>query len=488
MKYTLFSFRSLAGATLASVICCSGCSFKKDAIYQAEKNELNAPGIEETKAIAEEAYIYAFPMIAAYKALYQFNIDKTSSQYKGPFNKIVNDSKVFTYKDTAIVTPNSDTPYSMVQADLRSEPMVLCVPKIEKKRYYSIQLSDMYAFNYGYIGSRATGSDAGCYMVTGPDWKGEQPKGIKKTFKSETQFSLFIYRTQLFGPSDIENVKKIQAHYVAVPLSKFLKKPAPPAAPTIVWPAFSDAAFKTDFVTYMDFLLQFCPEIPAEKEIRSRFASIGIGPRKRFEYSDLSELHKIEVGLGIEDAFAKIKNEVSQIGSEINGWRIAALAGDRSFYNGNYLLRATAAYAGIYANDAVEATYPLAQRDDRGLALDASKSNYTITFAAGQFPPVDAFWSITMYDGKTQLLIENPINRYLINSPMLSGMKTNQDGSLTIYVQSKTPGRDKESNWLPAPNGPIYMVMRLYYPRVEAPSVLPPGKGTWSPPVIKHAA
>jgi hypothetical protein len=142
------------------------------------------------------------------------------------------------------------------------------------------------------------------------------------------------------------------------------------------------------------------------------------------------------------------------------------------------------AKAGIYANDPVEATYPLTRIDAAGERLDGSKHNYTLTFPAGQLPPVNAFWSVTMYDGKTQLLIENPIGRYLINSPMLPNMKKNVDGSLTLYIQKESPGADKESNWLPAPNDLIYLVMRLYWPRAEAPSVLPPGEGTWNPPAV----
>jgi hypothetical protein len=128
--------------------------------------------------------------------------------------------------------------------------------------------------------------------------------------------------------------------------------------------------------------------------------------------------------------------------------------------------------------------YPLTRVTGSGETMDASKHNYTLTFPAGQLPPVNAFWSVTMYDGKTQLLIENPINRYLINSPMLPGMKTNPDGSLTLYIQKDNPGPDKESNWLPAPDGPVYLVMRLYWPKTEPPSILPPGEGTWAPPGV----
>jgi len=476
--------RFVRAISAIALLLSSACAGSGDSISEAEKGERSKPGFSETRAIAEEAYVYAFPMIAAYKALYQFNVDKTSSQYKSPFNTIWNDSHVSTYKDTAVVTPNSDTPYSLLQADLRAEPIVLCVPKIDQARYYSVQLVDMYAFNYGYIGSRATGSDAGCYLVAGPDWKGTAPESIKKVFKSETQFGLIVYRTQLFGPSDMASVRKVQAGYKVQALSKYQKEPAPPAAAPIAWPAFTEDAFKTDFPAYLDFLLQFCPEVPAETALRARFAKIGIGPGKSFDWKSLSVEQKLEIGLGAKDGFAKITRQKDEIGKLVNGWHVSSAFGDRAFYKGDFLLRAAAALAGIYGNDAVEATYPMTTHDGAGALLDGSKSSYTLTFPAGGLPPVNAFWSVTMYDGKTQLLIKNPINRYLINSPMLKAAKTNADGSLTLYIQSKAPSKDKLANWLPAPDGPIYLVMRLYWPKETPPSILPPGAGTWQPPAV----
>ncbi len=433
----------------------------------------------------KQAYIYGFPMIAAYKAMHEFNIDKRNEQYKGPFNTIVSDARVFTPKDTAIVTPNSDTPYSMLQADLRAEPMVVCVPTVEKGRYYSVQFIDMYTFNYGYVGSRATGNDAGCYLIAGPGWNGETPKGIKKVFHPETQFSLLIFRTQLFNPADMPNVKKIQAGYTAQPLSAYLKQPAPPAAPAIDWPEFTDEAFKMDFPKYLSFLLQFCPEVAAEKDLRAKFAEIGIVPGQAFDSSKMSETERAELALGVEEGYKAIKGQVEEIGKEVNGWRVGSAFGDREFYKGNFLLRAGAAMAGIYGNDADEAMYPMAKADSKGEKLNCSNHKYTLTFAAGQMPPVNAFWSVTMYDGNTQLLIENPINRYLINTPMVPQLKKNADGSLTIYIQKDAPAGDKKANWLPAPDGPIFMVMRLYWPKTEQPSILPPGEGTWKPPVIE---
>ena len=206
----------------------------------------------------KQAYIYGFPMIAAYKAMHEFNIYKTNVQYKGPFNTIVNDARVFTPKDTAIVTPNSDTPYSRCCRQIceRSRWWSACLPS--RKAATTPCSSSTCTRLITDVGSRATGNDAGCYLIAGPGWNGETPKGIKKVFHPETQFSLLIFRTQLFNPADMPNVKKIQAGYTRA-LSAYLKQPAPPAAPAIDWPDFTDEAFKMDFPKYLSFLLQFCP-------------------------------------------------------------------------------------------------------------------------------------------------------------------------------------------------------------------------------------
>ncbi len=461
----------------------AGCA-KNDTITKAEKKDAVKPSMAETKAIAEEGFIYGLPLVMNYAVMYDYIVDKNSGQWKAPFNQIFNESRVFTYEDTAVVTPNSDTPYSILWLDLRAEPMVLSVPAVEKKRYFSVMLCDGNTFNYGYIGSRATGNEAGDYMVAGPGWKGETPPGIKKVFRSSTQFSAAVYRTQLFNPKDMPNVVKIQSGYRVQPLSARLKQPALPAAPAIDFPKIDKELVKKNFFEYLDFALQFAPAGPEEKEIRDKLARIGIGPGKTFSFKDLSLEHKTEIALGMAEGEKKVEERVAAIGKEINGWRIGSGFGDRDYYKGNWLLRAAAAKAGIYGNDAIEAMYPFARNDSSGQPLDGSKSRYTLTFAKGQLPPVNAFWSVTMYDGNTQLLIKNPINRYLINSPMLPNMKKNKDGSLTIYIQKDSPGKAKLANWLPAPDGPIYLVMRLYWPKTEPPSILPPGEGMWQPPAV----
>jgi hypothetical protein len=476
ISFTIATFVAIADADAIS------------AAEQADKTaDIPAPSIAETKAIAEEGFIYGLPIVMNYAVMQEFSVDKSSGQYKAPFNTMFNDARVFTYKDTAVVTPNSDTPYSMVWLDLRAEPMVISVPAVPKERYYSVQLIDGNTYNYGYIGTRATGPDAGDYLVVGPDWKGEKPAGITEVFTSTTPFALTVFRTQLFNADDMPNVVKVQAGYKAQPLSAFLNQPAPAAAPKVDFLPATTQGIKDNFFAYLDAALAFVPITPETKALRGRLASIGIGPGKTFDFKDLSLEHKAAVLLAMKEGDDKIDKYLTTEQKSVNGWKIGSLFGDRQFFNGNWLVRAAAAKAGIYGNDSVEATYPMTRVDADGDTLDGSKHNYRLTFPARQFPPVNAFWSVTMYDGKTQLLIENPINRYLINSPMLPELKKGEDGSLTLYIQKDSPGADKESNWLPAPDGPIYLVMRLYWPKTEPPSILPAGKGTWSPPGIVKA-
>jgi hypothetical protein len=482
----------LAVFCLAITALISGCQNKNDAVTQAEKadkiNGVAVPSIEETKQIAQDGFIYGLPLVMNYVSCYELFVDTTSGQFKAPIGQLFNEARVFTYKDTAVITPNSDTPYSMMEVDLRAEPTVISVPAVPKPRYYSVQLTDGNTFNYGYIGSRATGTGAGDYMVAGPDWKGETPAHIKQVFHSTTQFSVVLFRTQLLNPTDMPNVVKVQAGYKVQSLSAYLKQPAPPALPAVAYEKANAELAKTNFFEFLDFALQFSPAGPEEAGIRAKLASIGIGPGKQFDMKDLSPEHKAAILLGMKAGDDAISKYLVDGGTVINGWNIASFFGDRAFYNGDWLKRAAAAKGGIYGNDAIEAMYPLTRVTANREDLDGSKHNYTLTFAKDSLPPVNAFWSVTMYDGKTQFLIENPINRYLINSPMLPGMKKNADGSLTLYIQKDSPGKDKESNWLPAPNGPIYLAMRLYWPKETPPSILPAGKGTWQPPGLVAAS
>ncbi|MCA9235214.1 MAG: DUF1254 domain-containing protein [Planctomycetales bacterium] len=439
----------------------------------------------DVKAIAEEACIYGLPLVMNYGTMYEYFIDDAQPQYKCPLNVLYNTARVYTPADTTVVTPNSDTPYSFIGMDLRAEPLVLCVPAIEKQRYFSVQLVDMYTFNYGYAGSRTTGNDGGCFLIAGPGWNGETPAGVDKVFRCETEFSIAIIRTQLFNAADIDNVKKVQAGYKCQTLSQYLKSPAPPAAPAVDWPQGDKELIQKNPFEYLAFVLQFCPptgDAAVEKPLRARFAKIGIEAGKPFDAAKFSPEQKAAMVAGMQAGMEKIKQRMTTVGKNENGWLVSTDAfGNRAMMKGDWTTRAAAAMAGIYGNDAAEALYPMLVADSDGNKADCSKHNYTLTFPKGQLPPANAFWSVTMYDGKTQLLVNNPINRYLVNSPMLPQLAKNADGSLTIYIQHEAPA-GKESNWLPAPDGPVYIVMRLYWPKEAALS------GTWQPPAVVAAA
>ena len=436
---------------------------------------------EEARAIAKDAYIYGFPLVDSYRIQYGYFVDRNSPEFKAPWNQIHNTPRVYTPEDKAVQTPNSDTPYSQVGMDLRAEPIVLTVPVIEKSRYFSVQLIDAYTFNFAYIGSRATGDDGGSFLVAGPGWKGEKPNGIKAVIRSETELGQAWYRTQLINPGDLDNVKKVQAGYKVQTLSQFLGKPAPKAAPTIdfIKPLTSDTEKTSlEFFNILNFVLRFCPTDPSEKVLMARFAKLGIGAGTTFDAAKLSPDLRQAVADGVADAwkeFADFKK------TSIATLKVTSgdLFGTRKFLKNNYLYRMGAAVLGIYGNSKQEAMYPAYFVDATGQKLDASMNRYTLRFAPGQLPPVNSFWSLTMYDLPASLLVANPLKRYLINSPMLPDLKRDADGGLTLYLQHDSPGKDKESNWLPAPNGPFWSILRLYWPKEDALD------GTWKQPPLK---
>jgi hypothetical protein len=420
----------------------------------------------EARAIARDAYIYAFPMVDSYRVEYDYFVNRESPEFKAPWNQIRNIPRVFTPADTAVQTPNSDTPYSFVGMDLRSEPIVLTVPPMEKNRYFSIQLVDSYTFNFDYIGSRTTGNDGGSFLIAGPNWKGAIPKGVKKVFHSETTLGIALYRTQLFNPGDIDNVKKIQDGYKVQSLSAFLGQPAAKAAPAINFvKPLTPAEERTspEVFNILNFVLQFCPTQPSEKELMARFAKIGIGAGKTFDAGKLSPEMKKAIEDGIADAwanFADFKKQKIETGKVTSG----DVFGTRAYLKNNYLYRMAAAVLGIYGNSKQEAMYSVYLVDSDGHNLEGA-NRYTLRFAPGQLPPVNAFWSLTMYELPASLLVANPINRYLLNSAMLPQFKRDADGGITFYIQNESPGADKEANWLPAPKGPFVVFMRLYWPK-----------------------
>ncbi len=437
---------------------------------------------QEVRAIAKEAYLYGFPMVDSYRIMHAYFVDGGNPEFKDDWNRIASTARVYTPEDKAVQTPNSDTPYSFLGADLRAEPLVLTVPAVDKSRYYSAQFIDLYTHNFAYVGSRATGNEAGTYLLAGPNWKGEAPPGVQGLIRSETDLALVIYRTQLFGPNDVQNVEEIQRDYRVQPLSRFLGTDAPPAAPAIEFMvplSAQDERESPEFFNLLNFVLQFCPTHPSETELMARFAKIGVGAGLAFDAGGL----KPEIRKAIEEGRADAWAAYDSLHLRINRGEVTSgdLLGSRDYLRNNYLYRMVAAVDGIYGNSKEEAIYPVYFADSDGQPLDALAYRYELHFPPGQLPPVNAFWSVTMYDAKTKLLVDNPLDRYLINSAMLRSLDGDKDGGMTLYLQYASPGPSKQSNWLPAPNGPFFVALRLYWPKPEA------FDGTWTRPTLSRA-
>jgi hypothetical protein len=438
---------------------------------------------DEARAIAKEATIYGFPLVDSYRIQYSYFVDRGDPEFKGPWNTVISNARVSTPDDKAIQTPNSDTPYSFLGADLRAEPLVITVPAIEQDRYYSLQFIDMYTFNFAYVGSRTTGNDAGKFLLAGPNWHGETPPGVKAVIRSETEFAFVLYRTQLFTPVDMHNVKTIQAGYRVEPLSQYLAKPSTPLPPPLRFMtplSAEEERTSPEFFNVLNFVLGFCPPNATETKMLARFAELGIGPRKTFDPQALSPEMLQAVQDGMADAWAAFKEyKETQIDT---GRRTSADGfGSREFLNDDYLARMSAAALGIYGASKAEAIYPVYFVDDAKRPL-SGENGYELRFAPGKLPPVNAFWSLTLYELPSSLLSPNRLNRYLINSPMLPSLRIDADGGVTLYIQHVSPGPDKEMNWLPAPSGPFFMAMRLYWPKPEARD------GLWTaPPLVANA-
>lgn len=436
--------------------------------------------LQEAQQIAEEGYVYAFPMLMGYRfALASFLMPGLPS-YRGPVNALHGKAVTLDHTFKDVVTPNADTPYSMALLDLRAEPVVLQVPAV-KDRYYVFQFVDLFGTNPHFIGSRATGSDAGTYLLVGPGWEAETGDVFDGVLPFETNIAFVIGRTQLLGPDDVAALAEVMASYKMQTLSAFRGQDAP-APQAAQWPVWNDEASRDErFIGYLNFLLSFCQPIhPSEEEFMARFAKIGIGPGVPFDAEALDDGTRHAIRAGVASAQKAMAAKARNFGQKIRGWTSSDVFGTREWYAGDYLLRAAAAMAGWGGNDVIEAIYPTAREDSDGEPFDGAR-RYQITYDT--LPPAKAFWSITMYDtsydGTAGYLVENPISRYLINSTT-QGLVFGEDGSLTITIQHVQP-RDvaQRANWLPAPEGTFYLVMRIYWPEQAALD------GTWTPPVVR---
>ena len=407
----------------------------------------------EAKATAKDAYIYAYPMLESYQTWRKQAVDRNAPEYVGGFNKFRHYSETFTPDHKDIVTPNNDTPYSWAWLDLRAEPIVVSVPAVPKDRYYAMQWIDLFTQNFAYIGVRSTGFGAGSYMIAGPNWKGVKPQGIKELFRAETDIVGTLTRTSLFGPDDVAAVKALQAQYELMPLSKFQRTRTPAPASAIAFPPYDAAkAHNADFIGYLNFLLQFAePPNPAEVTLRQRFERIGIIPGKPWDAAKVDPQIRAAINDGVKDGQAAIDALAAKT-LVTNG-----LFGSRRQMKGNYLNRAVGAMKGLYGNSIEEAWYG-------GYPVCDGTRPAVIHFTRATIPPSKFFWSMTMYTLPDRLLFANPLKRYSIGD-RTKGLVYGPDGSLDIYVSNASPGKERESNWLPAPAGKCSIVARIYGPK-----------------------
>jgi hypothetical protein len=429
---------------------------------------------DEARAIAKEAYIFNYSMVMMYRTMYVQSIDSTSKSYGGGFGKWLH-LGTSSPKDTDIVSPNNDSPYSYAWVDTRAEPWVLTMPKIEASRFYTSQWDDLWGFVLGNAGSVDDGNDGVNVLLASPKWQGELPKGVKRVIQGDTDFLGTLTRTQLFEPKDLPNVKKIQQEYKLQPLSAYLGEAAPAAAPAVDWKPWKEGAEKTDeFWAYTNFLLQYAVPSSQDKPVQDRMAKIGVAAGKAWDSTVMGKDIQDAIAAGLQDGLDELKKGSTTFKDPSLFFR------SRKDFDKDYYNRALGVFVGLFGNVKKISVYFAAPKDDKGELTDGSKHNYSVTFTADQIPPAKNFWSWTMYKLPQRWLVDNPIDRYSIGSAT-PGLKTAADGSITLYFQAKSPGKDKESNWLPAPEGPFWPVLRTYGP---GEAIL---NGTWKVPPVTQA-
>ncbi len=443
----------------------SGCasyfrSMLAAAIIVASPSFVSAQTVSADDAYktAKDAYIFLFPLNYYYRTIHSQVLDPSNKKTIGGFGKWRHDG-LAKPSDTDTTMPNNDTPYSWAWADVRSEPWVLIQPPADGDRFYSSVWGDLWGHIVDYPGSTNDGQKGGVFLLTSTAWKGEVPKGMIRVIQGETTILGTLTRTAVFGSNDLPKMREIQQGYKLMPLSAYLKKPAPSAEPMPNWPAWREADMtNAEFFRTSNFLLQFVVPNAIDKPMYDRMAKLGIGPKGSYDPAKFSPDVLAAINKGIADGHKEIVDGAKTVADS------SRLYGTREFMATRYLDRAIGVeVGGILPNVPKQAFYGQWTADASGVPLDGSKSKYTYTFPKGQLPPVRFFWSVTMYDLKTRLLVDNPINRYSIGD-RTEGLKRNPDGSLTIYVQKDSPGKEKESNWLPAPDGPMSIISRMYGP------------------------
>ena len=405
--------------------------------------------------LAEKAYIFGYPLLVMDATMKKM----TAPEAEGPslIDRFSHMPSFPDYTFTDIVSPNADTLYSIAWLNLKDRPIILELPEMGG-RYYVMQFLDGWTNDFISLGSRTTGSQAGVFLITGPQWQGEIPQGMSQV-KAPTNMVWILGRTQTNGEADYEAVHAIQAQYRLKPLTAFKAPVAGPDKDPATPPERVEALSAQEFFARLNLLMLDNPPAPADQAFLSELTALGIGPGLKFDLTALPESTAQAIEKGRDAGLAHLRGLSSaSFGTTSQGWSLAAdHIGD---YGTDYEFRAFIARFGLGANLREDAVYPSTKTDSDGRPLNGG-ANYAIHFAAGQLPPVRAFWSVTLYD-QNQHLVQNPINRYA--SGDRDPLVFEADGGLTLYIQHASPGPDKEANWLPAPEGDFNLIMRLYWP------------------------
>jgi hypothetical protein len=456
-----------------------GLAFMASAQQKSEVKAKLAPA--EVEKIAQEAYIFGYPLVLMDVTRQVGTACPSPTAMCAPINQFANMPAFPDHTFTDVVSPNADTLYSSAWLDLSKEPMVLSVPDT-KGRYYVLQMLDAWTNVFASPGARTSGTGKGDFAIVGPVFKGKLPAGLKK-IDSPTNLVWIIGRTQTNGQADYEAVHAIQKEYKLTPLSAWGKPYTPPTKVPVDSKVSKEPpveqVVKMDaqkFFGRLNALMEGNPPAAADAEAMKKFAAIGVVPGKKFSTQEMDPAAKGTLEKGVKEAQQEIVAEAKKPhGKVVNGW---ILSYDLGSYGTKYLYRAAIAWVGLVANLPEDAIYPMTRVDGEGKPL-TGKNKYIMHFTKDQIPPVKAFWSLTLYNDK-QAFVENPLNRYAIGDR--DKLKFNPDGSLDLYIQHASPDKDKESNWLPAPQDSFNLIMRLYWPKK------PVLDGTWAPPPVKRVS
>ncbi|WP_095143186.1 DUF1254 domain-containing protein [Pseudomonas sp. Irchel s3b6] len=443
-------------------------------------NAAEAITAEEAHAIGLDAYVYFYPLLSMDITRKQFtNIESGKAFGKGPMNMFVSVPEYPPANFKGVVRSNFDTLYSVAWLDLTREPQVVAAPDTDG-RFYLLPMLDMWTDVFASPGWRTTGTRAGQFLVTPPGWTGTVPAGLTR-LQAPTPYVWVIGRTKTDGSADYPAVHKIQAGYTVTPLSRLGK--APEAVSVKIDPAVDmktppklqvDSMSAANYFAYAAELLKLHPPHSTDQPIIAQMQRIGIEPGKSFNLDALEPAVKQALQTVPAEGQALMKWKVDTLARVDNGWSMNT--DTMGVYGNYYLKRAIVSQVGLGANLPEDAIYPLNLGDDKGQPLDGA-NHYVLHFDKGSEPPVNAFWSITLYDPEG-FQVGNELNRFAVSSWM--PFKKNADGSLDLYFQHKNPGKDGEANWLPAPKGAFNLTMRLYGPKPEALN------GKWNPPAVKR--